>query len=214
MKRKNLAKILAVACAGVLMIAALAGCAQQGSRGDQDQLDRRQYMSQVNQAMDDLQTKLDSFSDAVSRDDVVGMRTQADNAFKALDDLNGLEVPDALKDIQQEYVDGTNSLKDALNGYIDLYTEIESATDEHPFDWVVVRSAHRRNPGAVRCGRRQAQEGRRGGQREGAAESGGRDAFPAGALSPGLQHPTPGLPGRFPSSSLRKLAQIPWLPTD
>lgn len=135
MKRKNLAKILAVACAGVLMIAALAGCAQQGSRGDQDQLDRRQYMSQVNQAMDDLQTKLDSFSDAVSRDDVVGMRTQADNAFKALDDLNGLEVPDALKDIQQEYVDGTNSLKDALNGYIDLYTEIESATDEHPFDW-------------------------------------------------------------------------------
>lgn len=135
MKRKNLAKVFAVACAGVLMIATLAGCAQQGSRGDQDQLDRRQYMSQVNQAMDDLQTKLDSFSDAVSRDDVVGMRTQADNAFKALDDLNGLEVPDALKDIQQEYVDGTNSLKDALNGYIDLYTEIESATDEHPFDW-------------------------------------------------------------------------------
>ncbi len=135
MKRKNIAKVIAVACAGVLMIAALAGCAQQGSRGDQDQLDRRQYMSQVNQAMDDLQTKLDSFSDAVSRDDVVGMRTQADNAFKALDDLNGLEVPDAVKDIQQEYVDGTNSLKDALNAYIDLYTEIESATDEHPFDW-------------------------------------------------------------------------------
>lgn len=135
MKRKNIAKVIAVACAGVLMIAALAGCAQQGSRGDQDQLDRRQYMSQVNQAMDDLQTKLDSFSDAVSRDDVVGMRTQADNAFKALDDLNGLEVPDAVKDIQQEYVDGTNGLKDALNAYIDLYTEIESATDEHPFDW-------------------------------------------------------------------------------
>ena len=135
MKRKNIAKVIAVACAGVLMIAALAGCAQQGSRGDQDQLDRRQYMSQVNQAMDDLQTMLVSFSDAVSRDDVVGMRTQADNAFKALDDLNGLEVPDAVKDIQQEYVDGTNSLKDALNAYIDLYTEIESATDEHPFDW-------------------------------------------------------------------------------
>lgn len=135
MKRKNLAKALVVACATVLMIAALAGCAQQSSKDDQDQLDRRQYMSQVNQVMDDLQTRLDSFSDAVSRDDVVGMRTQADNAFKALDDLNGLEVPDALKDIQQEYVDGTNSLKDALNAYIDLYTEIESATDEHPFDW-------------------------------------------------------------------------------
>ena len=135
MKRKNIAKVIAVACAGVLMIAALAGCAQQGSRGDQDQLDRRQYMSQVNQAMDDLQTKLDSFSDAVSRDDVVGMRTQADNAFKAIDDLNNLNVPDALKDIQKEYVDGTADLKDALNSYIDLYTEIDSATEEQPFDY-------------------------------------------------------------------------------
>ena len=136
MKRKNFIKAFAVACASVLMVAALAGCAQQqGATADQDQLDRRQYMSQVNQVMDDLQTRLDSFADAVSRDDVVGMRTQADNAFKALDDLSGLEVPDALKGIQQNYVDGTNSLKDALNGYVDLYTEIESATDEQPFDW-------------------------------------------------------------------------------
>lgn len=135
MKRTNFVKMLAVALAGVLMVAALAGCQQRGSAVDQDQLDRRQYMSQVNQAMDELQTRLESFSDAVARDDVVGMRTQADNAFKALDDLDGLEVPDALKDIQKDYVDGTNSLKDALNGYIDLYTEIESATDEQPFDW-------------------------------------------------------------------------------
>ena len=135
MKRMNFVKVLAVALASVLMIAALAGCQQRGSAVDQDQLDRRQYMSQVNQAMDELQTRLESFSDAVSRDDVVGMRTQADNAFKALDELNGIEVPDALKDIQTDYVDGTNSLKDALNGYIDLYTEIESATDEQPFDW-------------------------------------------------------------------------------
>ena len=135
MKRMNFVKVLAVALASVLMIAALAGCQQRGSAVDQDQLDRRQYMSQVNQAMDELQTRLESFSDAVSRDDVVGMRTQADNAFKALDELNGIEVPDALKDIQTDYVDGTNSLKDALNGYIDLYTEIESATDVQPFDW-------------------------------------------------------------------------------
>ena len=62
-------------------------------------------------------------------------RRQADNAFKAIDDLSNLNVPDALKDIQKEYVDGTADLKDALNSYIDLYTEIDSATEEQPFDY-------------------------------------------------------------------------------
>lgn len=136
MKRMNFMKVLAVACAGVLLIAALAGCGQQqGSAATEQQQKSQRYMSQVNQVMDDLQARLDSFSDAVSRDDVVGMRTQADNAFKALDDLGSLEVPDDLKDIQQQYADGAKDLKDALNAYIDLYTEIESATDEQPFDW-------------------------------------------------------------------------------
>lgn len=135
MKHTRFAKVLVAMFAGVLMVAALGGCAQQDTAAAQQQSENRQYMTQVNQTMDDLKSRLESFTDAVSRGDVVGMRTQADNAFKALDDLNGLEVPDAVKDIQQEYVDGTNSLKDALNAYIDLYTEIESATDEHPFDW-------------------------------------------------------------------------------
>ena len=92
-------------------------------------------MTQVNQTMEDLQSRLDGFTDAVSRGDLVGMRTQADNAYKALDELGKLNVPDDLKDIQQEYVDGTNKLKDALNAYIELYTEIDSATEAQPFDY-------------------------------------------------------------------------------
>ena len=52
-------------------------------------------MTQVNQTMDDLKSRLESFTDAVSRGDVVGMRTQADSAFKAIDDLNNLNVPGA-----------------------------------------------------------------------------------------------------------------------
>ena len=109
--------------------------AQQDTAAAQQQSENRQYMTQVNQTMDDLKSRLESFTDAVSRGDVVGMRTQADNAFKAIDDLNNLNVPDALKDIQKEYVDGTADLKDALNSYIDLYTEIDSATEEQPFDY-------------------------------------------------------------------------------
>lgn len=135
MKQMRFSKVVTVFCAGVLMVASLAGCAQQSNSLTEQQQQSDEYMSQVNLTMDDLQSRLDSFSDAVSRDDVVGMRTQADNAFKVLDELNSIEVPEGLEDIQQNYVDGTTELKDALNAYIDLYTEIDSATDEQPFDW-------------------------------------------------------------------------------
>lgn len=92
-------------------------------------------MTEVNQLMEKLQTRLDSFTDAVSRDDVVSMRTQADNAFKTLDQLSDLDVPSALKDVYESYEEGTADLKEALNDYIDLYTEIQNATDDAPFDW-------------------------------------------------------------------------------
>ena len=121
MKHTRFAKVLVAMFAGVLMVAALGGCAQQDTAAAQQQSENRQYMTQVNQTMDDLKSRLESFTDAVSRGDVVGMRTQADNAFKAIDDLSNLNVPDALKD--------------ALNSYIDLYTEIDSATEEQPFDY-------------------------------------------------------------------------------
>lgn len=135
MKRSVFVKLVVVACAGVMLMAALAGCMGQDNAAAKQQADNRQYMTQVNQKMEDLKTKLTSFTDAVSRGDVVGMRTQADNAYKALDELGKIEAPDDLKEIQQEYVDGTNKLKDALNSYIELYTEIESATEAQPFDW-------------------------------------------------------------------------------
>ena len=135
MKHTRFVKAVVAVCAGVLMVAALGGCAQQDTAATQQQSENRQYMTQVNQSMDDLKTRLESFTDAVSRGDVVGMRTQADNAFKAIDDLNNIDVPDALKDIQSEYVDGSNDLKDALNSYIELYTEIDSATEDQPFDY-------------------------------------------------------------------------------
>ena len=71
----------------------------------------------------------------MSRGDAVTMRTQADNAYKAIDELSAIDTPDAMADLQKNYVDGCNTLKDALNAYVDLYTEISAATDEHPFDY-------------------------------------------------------------------------------
>ncbi|MBQ3302522.1 MAG: hypothetical protein IJH04_10350, partial [Eggerthellaceae bacterium] len=60
---------------------------------------------------------------------------QADNAFKRIDKLEALTAPDALSDVHAKYIEGAKKLKSALDGYVALYAEIRSATDEKPFDW-------------------------------------------------------------------------------
>ena len=115
-------------CALALSAGVLVGCASNGAPVNSEQQANRAYMSQVNGIMDELGTDLDSFVDAVSRGDVVNMRTQADNAYKTLDELNSLEVPEGLSDIQQKYQDGTAKLREALDEYIDLYTEISAGS--------------------------------------------------------------------------------------
>lgn len=128
---------LCAACAFALAVFALAGCStvSQNSQVNEQQTANRQYMTQVNQKMDALTTRLSSFSDAVSRDDLVTMRTQADNAFKVIDELSSLDVPSDMKDIQEGYLDGCTDLKEALAAYIELYSDIEAATDAQPFDY-------------------------------------------------------------------------------
>lgn len=128
------AKAIGAVVAATLAFGALAGCTGQ-TAADQQQDANRQYLSQVNQVMDDLETALASFTDAVSRNDVVGMQTQADNALAKLDSLGSIEAPDELAGVQQSYQDGTSQLRDALSSYVALYTEISSATDAQPFDW-------------------------------------------------------------------------------
>ena len=136
MTRSSFIRALAAVCASAMLAVALSGCMQQtANQANDQQSENREYMTQVNQKMDDLDSRLSDFVDAVSRGDVVTMRTQADNAFKALDELDSQEAPDALKDVKQCYVDGSEQLENALNAYIELYTEIDSATDAQPFDW-------------------------------------------------------------------------------
>lgn len=135
MKRTYLVKTLIIALSGVLAVAVLGGCMAPNTTASTQQAENRQYMSQVNRVMEDLTARLDGFNQAVSSNDAVGMKTQAENAFKAIDDLAALEAPEELKDIQSAYVDGCNDLKDALTKYIDLFTEIENATEEDPFDY-------------------------------------------------------------------------------
>lgn len=128
------AKAVGAVVAATLAIGALAGCTGQTAGSEQQDVNR-QYLSQVNQVMDDLETSLASFTDAVSRNDVVGMQTQAENALSKLDSLDSIEAPEELSEVQQSYQDGTAQLREALSSYVALYTEISSATESQPFDW-------------------------------------------------------------------------------
>lgn len=126
MNRSKMTRILAALCAAVLMVGTLAGCAgiEQNSEEAKAQAENRQFMSDVNAIMEELSQRLGSFNDAVSRGDVITMRTQADDAFKVLDNLESLEAPEVLQDVKQGYVDGSKQLKDALDAYIALYTDL------------------------------------------------------------------------------------------
>ena len=126
--KRFILKIGSCVCALALATGVLAGCMGNAGAANPEQQANRAYMSQVNGVMDELGANLDSFVDSVSRGDVVNMRTQADNAYKTLDELNSLKVPDNLSDIQQKYLDGTSKLRKALDEYIELYTEISAGS--------------------------------------------------------------------------------------
>ena len=102
MRKRTIARVLAVALGAALALGTLAGCQSPATGATDQQQANRTYMTKVNQA---------------------------------IDALAAIDTPDAMKDLQTNYVDGCNKLKDALNSYIDLYTEISSATEEAPFDF-------------------------------------------------------------------------------
>ena len=125
--KKTIAKWAACLCMLALVVGVMAGCAQTNQINSEQQANRT-YMSQVNEIMDQLNKELDSFVDAVSRGDIVNMRTQADNAYKTLDKLSTLEAPEALADVQECYVEGTAKMREALDAYISLYTELDAGS--------------------------------------------------------------------------------------
>ena len=127
MNKRLVTRIACLLCVAALSCGLLFGCAGGASNAaNQTQQANRAYMSQVNQLMDELGDRLDSFVDAVSRGDVVNMRSQADEAYKTLDKLAAIEAPEALADVQEKYVSGTTKLREALDAYIVLYSSVAS----------------------------------------------------------------------------------------
>ena len=133
--RKGAMLVRGAIVAMLVAIVALSGCAGTGQIDSATAAKKKNdaYISQVNETMMKLDEDLDSFNEAVSRGDIVNMRSQADNAFKALDELAEIEAPEDLADIKKKYLEGCDKLREALNEYIDLYAEAASKTKD--FDW-------------------------------------------------------------------------------
>ncbi len=128
------ARLTALVSAIALAATVLGGCVSTENVSEaEDQTTNRTYMAKANQIMDELASKLDQFDDAVSRGDTVTMKTQLENAMSSLDSLENLEAPEVLSDIKDMYVDGCSSLKEALESYVDLYTEIEASSGSFDF---------------------------------------------------------------------------------
>lgn len=125
MKKKFFAIMVTVLC--VALAGVLAGCSSNGAASPSSSSDsasaNREYMSNANTIIGQLQDNLNDFSDAVANDDLVSMKTAAKKASKSIDDFKKLQPTDTLKSVHQEYTKGCDELKEALDEYIDLYSD-------------------------------------------------------------------------------------------
>ncbi len=125
MRNKRHIKMLAVVAAVCALVLALSGCSSDLNSPDTDSpaAQNRQYMSQLNQQMSSLQDSMNQFQEALGQQDTVTMRARAQDVSKIVQDVNNTDAPDMLNDVKGEYADGLSTLDQALNSYVDLYTQ-------------------------------------------------------------------------------------------
>ncbi|MGI6104924.1 MAG: hypothetical protein ACOYD7_01875 [Raoultibacter sp.] len=122
-----------VFCLSVAML--LSGCLGVPANEEEAELTNSEYMSQVNRVFDDLNESLEDFNLAVADNDLVGMKSQAEKSFKIIEELESIEAPETVKEVHKGYVDGCKELKTALQDYVSLYSETQTATEAEPFDY-------------------------------------------------------------------------------
>ena len=128
-------RMVAFAAAIVLACALmLNGCASNAQQANDPQTLNRQYMANVNQIMDEIDAQMTEFSTIVKEGEVVSLSTQLAAINNSVDKLKALSVPDAMKDIQSDYLKGTEELQTAFAAYVDLYEDIK-APENGTFDF-------------------------------------------------------------------------------
>lgn len=128
-------RMVAFAAAIVLACAfMLSGCASNAQQANDPQTLNRQYMANVNQIMDEIDAQMTEFSTIVKEGEVVSLSTQLAAINNSVDKLKALSVPDAMKDIQSDYLKGTEELQTAFAAYVDLYEDVK-APENGTFDF-------------------------------------------------------------------------------
>lgn len=92
------------------------------------------YMVSMAKSSTQLSERLSDFAAAVAENDVSAVQAKADAAYEVIDQMDGLEAPDELKEVKDKYNEATKSLKDALKDYTALYLEIQNAPEGAPRD--------------------------------------------------------------------------------
>lgn len=121
----------AIVLASALM---LSGCASNAQQANDPQTLNRQYMANVNQIMDEIDAQMTEFSTIVKEGEVVSLSTQLAAINNSVDKLKALSVPDEMKDIQSDYLKGTEELQTAFAAYVDLYEDVK-APENGTFDF-------------------------------------------------------------------------------
>lgn len=128
-------RMVAFAAAIVLACALmLSGCASNAQQANDPQTLNRQYMANVNQIMDEIDAQMTEFSTIVKEGEVVSLSTQLAAINNSVDKFKALSVPDAMKDIQSDYLKGTEELQTAFAAYVDLYEDVK-APENGTFDF-------------------------------------------------------------------------------
>ena len=128
-------RMVAFAAAIVLACALmLSGCASNAQQANDPQTLNRQYMANVNQIMDEIDAQMTEFSTIVKEGEVVSLGTQLAAINNSVDKLKALSVPDEMKDIQSDYLKGTEELQTAFAAYVDLYEDVK-APENGTFDF-------------------------------------------------------------------------------
>ena len=128
-------RMVAFAAAIVLACALmLSGCASNTQQANDPQTLNRQYMANVNQIMDEIDAQMTEFSTIVKEGEVVSLSTQLAAINNSVDKLKALSVPDEMKDIQSDYLKGTEELQTAFAAYVDLYEDVK-APENGTFDF-------------------------------------------------------------------------------
>lgn len=119
---KAAGKMMGAALLCALCLAALMGCG--GSASDAEAAaNNRAYLSQANTAMMQVNADLASFAEAAAAGDVVTMEQTSNAAMRDMQAFEGLTPPESMAAIHDEYAAGCESLRGALQAYVQLYRD-------------------------------------------------------------------------------------------